>query len=149
MRPFCLCAALAAWLAGCGSKPVTVEEFGTRAITLPNGKEIRAEVMTTDVDMQRGMMFRAALAPGRGMLFIHPTPGNYTYYMYQVKIPLDIIFLDPSRRVVEIAPNVPPCQTKASECPTYGGHERAQFVLELGGGEAAKLGLKTGDLLTF
>ena len=42
--------------------------------------------------------------------------------MYQVKIPLDMVWMDKNRRVVEMAENVPPCKTaKASECPTYGG----------------------------
>jgi len=134
---------------GCGPKPVTVEEFGTRLVTLPGGQQIRAEVMVRPEDMARGMMFREELPPGRGMLFVHPRPGQYSYWMYQVKVPLDIIWLDSNRRIVEISANTPPCHSAASECPSYGGAQESQFTLELAGGMAARYGLKVGATLTF
>jgi len=105
--------------------------------------------MTHPVDMTRGMMFRESLAPDRGMLFFHPEPGLYQYWMYQVLIPLDIIWLDNQRRIVEISPQTPPCKTAASQCPHYGGTQRARYVLELAGGMAEKHGLKLGDTLDF
>jgi uncharacterized membrane protein (UPF0127 family) len=136
-------------LASCGQKAVAPDEFRTSLVTLPNGKTVRVEVMTRAEDMARGMMFRESLAPGRGMLFIHPAPGPQRYWMYQVKIPLDIVFIGPDRRIVEISANTPPCTTKASECPTFGGSAPAQFVLELGAGEAARNGLSAGQTVTF
>jgi uncharacterized membrane protein (UPF0127 family) len=123
--------------------------LGTRKVTLPNGQYIRAEEEMDPVDMQKGMMFRDSLARGRGMLFIHQTPGLNPYWMYQVRIPLDIIWMDSSHRIVEISADTPPCQTKASLCPNYGGHQTAQFVLELGGGEARRFGLSVGQALQF
>ncbi len=148
MRLGTLALPLAALL-GCGSKPVTMEEFQTRLVTLPNGQKIRAEVMTHPTDMMRGMMFRDSLAPDRGMLFVHGSPGNYPYWMHQVKIPLDIIWLDANRLIVEISANTPPCLKKASECPSYGGNQKALFILELAGGMAGKYGLRPGDTLSF
>lgn len=135
-------------LAGCGNKQA-IEEYYTQTVTLPNGKEIRAEVVIDRMDIMRGLMFRDSLAPDRGMLFVHGRPDKYTYWMYQVKIPLDIIWMDANRRIVEISANTPPCQTQASKCPHYGGNENALFVLELAGGVAAKHGLQLGDQLTF
>jgi uncharacterized membrane protein (UPF0127 family) len=137
-------------LAGCGgSETESPDVLRTQKVTLPGGQIIRAEVEMTDLDMQKGMMFRDALARGRGMLFIHQTPGLYPYWMYQMKIPLDIIWMDASRRIVEISPDTPACKTKASLCPNYGGHQTAQFVLELGAGEARRLGLSLGQALEF
>jgi uncharacterized membrane protein (UPF0127 family) len=140
---------LALALAGCGPKPVTLEDYNTRLVTLPGGRQIRAEVMATEQDMARGMMFRDSLAPDRGMLFLHQATGNYSYWMFQVRIPLDIIWMDSDHRIVEIAANTPPCKTGASQCPSYGGHFPAHYVLELGGGMAARYGLKIGDTLGF
>ena len=137
-------------LAGCGGPETEgLETLSTRKVTLPNGQQIRAEVEMNDLDMRRGMMFRDSLARGRGMLFIHQTSGLYPYWMYQVRIPLDIVWMDASRRIVEISPDTPPCKTKASLCANYGGHQTAQFVLELGGGEARRLGLSLGQTLEF
>jgi uncharacterized membrane protein (UPF0127 family) len=140
---------LALALAGCGPKTDTLADFGSRLVTLPAGRQIRAEVLINPQDMARGMMFRDSLAPDRGMLFLHAEAGNYPYWMYQVRIPLDIIWMDSERRVVEIAANTPPCKTGPGQCPTYGGHFRAQYVLELAGGMAAKYGIKPGETLEF
>ncbi len=151
MRPVPLLASFAAFLlfAACGEKPLAPDDFGTRFVTLPNGKVIRVEVMSRMEDMARGMMFRDSLPPDRGMLFIHPSPTPQTYWMYQVKIPLDIVFIGPNRRIVEISANTPPCTTKASECPTFGGAAPSQFVIELAAGEAARNGLTPGQTIVF
>jgi uncharacterized membrane protein (UPF0127 family) len=142
-------AVFACALLACGERPETLETFNTRVITLPNGFTVRAEVMMRPEDMMRGMMFRDSLAPERGMLFIHGEAGRYTYYMYQVRIPLDIIWLDADRQIVEMSPNTPPCKTRASECPHYGGKMNALYVLELAGGSIDKHGLRVGQVLRF
>jgi uncharacterized membrane protein (UPF0127 family) len=135
---------------GCGDPETSGPEvLGMRTVKLPNGEQVRAEVEIDAMDMQKGMMFRDSLARGHGMLFVHQKPGLYPYWMYQVRIPLDMIWMDTSHRIVEISADTPPCKTKASLCPNYGGHETAQFVLELGGGEARRSGLSLGQMLEF
>ena len=144
-----LCLAVCLALAGCGERRAGLEDLRTLEVRLPDGATIRAEVLTEPADMARGMMFRDALEPARGMLFVHPASGQYRYWMYQVKIPLDIIWLDSSRRIVEISPQTPPCPGPADRCPSYGGNALARYVLELAGGEAARHGLRLGDTLDF
>jgi hypothetical protein len=144
---FRLVFALCLSLGGCSQRQASYD--GLQPVTLPNGREIRVEVMTRPEDLRRGMMFRDSLAPDRGMLFVHAAPGRYAYYMFQCLIPLDIVWLDASRRIVEISPNTPPCRAEASACPTYGGNYDVLFALELAGGMAEKYGLKVGDTLAF
>lgn len=139
-------------LAACsgGLETIAPGELTTRLVILPDGTRITAESMRKELDMSRGMMFRESLPEDRGMLFTHGAPGRYSYWMYQVKIPLDIIWMDAKGYVVEILPKVPPCPSKsARECPSYGGKEDAQYVLELAAGVAAKHGLRVGDRLQF
>lgn len=137
-------------LSACGEKPSTMEDLRSAEVILPNGTKIIAETMREQIDLTRGMMFRDSLGDGRGMLFINPREGNFAYTMYQVKIPLDIIWMDHVHRIVEIASNTPACPSKAAhECPWYGGHEKAQFVLELNAGAATKNGLRLGDLVNW
>ncbi|HVN05071.1 MAG TPA: DUF192 domain-containing protein [Bryobacteraceae bacterium] len=136
--------------AGCGGPQTTGPDvLRMRTVTLPDGRQIHAEVEIDPIDMQKGMMFRDALPQGHGMLFMHDKPGMYPYWMFQVKIPLDMLWMDAAHRIVEISADTPPCKTKASLCPNYGGHEEAEFVLELGGGEAHRLGLTLGQTLQF
>jgi uncharacterized membrane protein (UPF0127 family) len=136
-------------LVGCGEKRGSLEDLYSRTVTLPGGQQIKVEVLTNPQDMQRGMMFRDSLAPDRGMLFVHPSPGYYPYWMYHVRIPLDMIWLDSEHRIVEISADTPPCKTDPSQCPQFGGNQRAQFVLELAGGMAAKYNLQLGDTISF
>lgn len=133
------------FLAACSEPTTRPEDIGTRLITMPGGQRVRVEVKILAEDIMRGMMFREKLDPDRGMMFLHKPPGKYAYWMYQVKIPLDIIWMDEQGNIVEISPNTPPClQPTASQCPVYGGSQTAQVVLELAGGMAEKYGLKTG-----
>jgi uncharacterized membrane protein (UPF0127 family) len=126
-----------------------MEDLSTRDITLPGGQVIQAESMFDATDMMRGLMFRTSLAPDRGMLFQHRGPGHYPYWMYQTLIPLDMIWMDSSKRIVEIVANAQPCKTPASQCMHYGGNELSQYVLELGGGMAKKYNLHVGDFISF
>jgi len=143
--------ALAAVLAcsGCGKNEDAFKELNTTTVTLPDGREIRAELLTQSAAMVRGMMYRDALPQGRGLLFVHEKPGSYSYWMPNTKAPLDIIFMDANRQIVEISADTPPCTTKPADCPVYGGHQIEQFVLELRAGEARRLGLHEGQRLGF
>jgi uncharacterized membrane protein (UPF0127 family) len=135
---------------GCDSSPDACPDvLKARIVTLPAGQKICAEMEVTPQDMQKGMMFRDSLPRGHGMLFIHDAPGLYPYWMFQCKIPLDMLWMDPQHKIVEISAGTPPCRDAADKCPNYGGHQQAQFVLELGGGEAQRLGLKLGQSLDF
>ena len=137
-------------LAACQPKrEISIDDLTAREVTLPGGQVIETQVMIDQKDQARGMMFRESLAPDHGMLFLHKAMGTYAYWMYQVKIPLDIVWMDEQRRIVEIAADTPPCLTAAHDCPTYGGHKSAKYVLELAGGMAKKYGLREGQYVGF
>lgn len=142
---------MAAFLSACGEKPTTMQDLTAAEVTLPNGTKILAESMRDRVDMVRGLMFRESLAADRGMLFFHGGDDHFPYFTYQYKIPVDMLWIDRDRRIVEIVPDAKPCPvgTAASACPIYGGHETARFVLQVNAGFAAKQGLKVGERLDF
>jgi uncharacterized membrane protein (UPF0127 family) len=132
--------------AGPAMKP---EDYNTVPVRLPNGKVIRAEQLTQPEEITRGMMFREDLPEDRGMLFYYGKPGHYPYWMYQVKVPLDIIWLDSARRVVEVVHQAPPCPGPPEKCPAYGGAFEAQYVLELRAGAARANGVRPGAQIEF
>jgi uncharacterized protein len=139
----------AVMLASCGEKSATIDDLHSTDLTLPGGQMIHAQTMATQWDRARGMAFHDSLEPGHGMLFLHETPGAYSYWMYQHYIPLDMIWMDGGRNIVEIVENAQPCKTVASKCPQYGGGKTALYVLELGGGMVQKYHLKIGDRITW
>ena len=136
-------------LAGCASKPEPSSDIASRNVTLPDGAVIAAELKITPRQQEMGMMFRTELAHDRGMLFVNAQPQRGAYWMHNCNFPLDIVFIGPDRRVVEIAENAAPCHTEPAQCPTYGGHALYQFVLEINGGDGAKHGVKDGALIAF
>ena len=139
---------LVASLVSCSST-ATYADINTRDVKLPGGQVIQAETVSTSLQRAKGLMFRTSLAPDHGMLFVHREPGFYSYFMFQHEIPLDIVWIDAGRIIVEIIENAPPCRTKASECPHYGGAKVAHYVLELAGGMARKYELREGQRIEF
>ena len=112
------------------------------------GERFEVEVADDDAERARGLMFRDALAPGHGMLFIHDRQEPQAYWMKNTKIPLDILYFDNELRLVGQQRNVPPCSA-GDRCPPYPSHRPARYVLELNAGQAARLGLESGATLTL
>jgi uncharacterized protein len=125
------------------AKPVV---SGPRVI-LPDGFVVNIEIADDEELRAQGLMYRDHLAPGAGMLFFFPQEGEYPFWMKNTRIPLDIIWVRADRRIAHVKHEVPPCHVP--DCPSYPPNAIAKYVLELTGGEAAKHGLKAGDLLRF
>lgn len=98
------------------------------------------EIAATRAEQQRGLMFRKALAPDRGMLFIYNRPQPAAYWMKNTLIPLDIIYIQPDGRILSIVRNARP----HDETPLSSGG-LVLGVLEIAGGRAAQLGVLPGD----
>jgi YVTN family beta-propeller protein len=96
-------------------------------------------------ESMRGLMFRIHLPWNAGMLFPYSNEEPRTFWMKNTLIPLDMIFVDSSSKIVEIKENVPPCEQEV--CPTYPSIEPAQYVLEVNAGFVKDKGVKLGDQL--
>jgi len=148
-----LAVALLLGCAGPASRPAASSaqpRLPTTTVVLPNGGEVEAELAMTPEEQAMGMMFRSDLPPDRGMLFVGDRATPRSFWMYQCLIPLDIIWLDGGRRIVEIVHDAPPCRdSDPGRCPSYGGTANSVYVLELAAGQAAAQGLKPGDRLEF
>jgi uncharacterized membrane protein (UPF0127 family) len=106
----------------------------------------RVYVADTPDERSQGLMFVQDLPQEYGMLFIFPGEGNYSFWMKNTLIPLDIIWIDKDLKVVSVVGNVQPCQ--AEPCPTYLGGN-AKYVLEVNGGAANRTGLVPGTQMLF
>jgi uncharacterized membrane protein (UPF0127 family) len=67
--------------------------------------------------------------------------------MKNCKFPIDVVWLDEERKVVHVAPAVPPC--KADPCPVYEPLRRALYVVEMNAGRARREKVGLGALLDF
>jgi uncharacterized membrane protein (UPF0127 family) len=109
------------------------------------GNCFKVEVVKTEADRERGLMFRKNLAGDAGMFFIFDKASIYPFWMKNTLIPLDMIWLNQAKEVVFIAQNASPC--REDPCSNITPDQPAQYVLELNAGQVAKLGLKIGDKL--
>ncbi|MGB3291430.1 MAG: DUF192 domain-containing protein [Phormidesmis sp.] len=111
------------------------------------GETFELEVTETPQERSLGLMFRSALPDHRGMLFSFDPPRPTSFWMKDVPVPLDMVFLR-SGVVIAIAPSAPPCADLP--CPTYGSSgELIDQVIELRGGRAAEIGLQPGDTVNI
>lgn len=61
-----------------------------------------AEVASTADERAEGLMYRDAVPDGTGMLFVFPDNQVRSFWMANTYVPLDIAYLDPSFRIVDI-----------------------------------------------
>jgi uncharacterized membrane protein (UPF0127 family) len=111
------------------------------------GHCVLAELAATPKTLTRGLMSREKLPEKRGMLFVFPRPDFWHFWMKNTMIPLDIIWIDTSRRIVSIAFDAQPCLTEP--CIEYIPTDKALYVLEVASGVAKKWNLKSRDRLIF
>lgn len=107
-------------------------------------QHLQIEIADDDYQRETGLMYRDNLEENQGMLFIFEDEQPRGFYMKNTKIPLDLIFLDSARVIVNISKNAKPnsLETIESQVP-------AQFVLEVNAGLAQRWNLKVGDRLIF
>jgi uncharacterized membrane protein (UPF0127 family) len=65
--------------------------------------ELRVEVADNPTARTRGLMYRAALAPDAGMLFVWPSPRQLAFWMKNTGMDLDIGFFDAQGRLLNVA----------------------------------------------
>ena len=122
---------------------------GLVAVTTPQGTVIMAELADTAEERARGLMFRASLEKNRGMLFTFAEPQQWSFWMKNTRISLDIIWMDGRKRIVHVERRVPICNRTDDGCPQYQPNENALYVLELAAGSAEALKLERGAMLRF
>jgi hypothetical protein len=107
------------------------------------GKKIKAEVVRTEAEKARGLMFRQKLGKNEGMLFVYEKEERLSFWMKNTPLPLSIAFLDKSGLIVDIQDMVPfSLQTRVSAFP-------AQYALEVNQGWFQANGVAIGDSVAF
>ncbi|HEY0213761.1 MAG TPA: DUF192 domain-containing protein [Paenirhodobacter sp.] len=102
------------------------------------------EVADDAEERAQGLMNRADLPRGSGMLFIYPTEMPVAFWMRNTLIPLDMLFIDGAGRIVSIHSMAVPLD----ETPIPSGAP-ARFVLEINGGLARRMRLEPGMVLSY
>ena len=135
-------------LAGVGYCVWTVaNQMNKKYTTVDIGKgTFRAEVADTDETRARGLGGRQELGKSEGMLFVAEKDGDIPMWMKDMRIPIDIIWLDANKKVVyvkrDVWPDNEPHEVHHTPVP-------ARYVLELPAGSAKEHGIKPGVTARF
>lgn len=109
-------------------------------VTATGRHAFTVEIAETSQQRAQGLMFRRSLAPDNGMLFLYPSPQVISMWMKNTYIPLDMIFLDKTGKVVSVHQRAVPESLRAIT-----SEYAASAVLEVPGGTAERLGVEKGD----
>jgi uncharacterized protein len=113
--------------------------------SLNNSKvKIDIQIANSDFDRELGLMFRKQMDENKGMLFIFPVEERQSFWMRNTFIPLDMIFVNSSKKIVTIHRNT---QTLSDQ--SYPSTAPAQFVLEVNGGYCSRHNINEGDKINF
>lgn len=129
-------------LLACGASPAAradaldpVEIATRKGVVL-----IEVEVARTEQQRATGLMNRKSLPERQGMLFDFGTDQMVYMWMKNTFIPLDMLFIRADGSIARIEENTTPFSER-----TISSGEPVRAVIEIGGGEARKLGIASGD----
>jgi uncharacterized protein len=122
---------------------------GSKASFTPvkiGSKTVNAEIADTFVKQVKGLMGRKSLAEDQGMLFVFASSGVRKFWMFNTSIPLDMIWINSSKKIIYIEKNAQPCLIN---CTSYGPDKDAKYVLEVNGNYTTKNKISLGDAVSF
>jgi uncharacterized protein len=119
-------------------RPKTEVTLGSRSFSVTTA--------LTEEDRQTGLSGVNKLGPNEGLLMVYPLSSEWGIWMKDMKIPIDIVWLDQNKSVVHIVMDAAP---ELGESKTFTPNKPALYVLEVAAGTVASSSIKIGDRATF
>lgn len=133
--------------AAAAAEPVAAEP-ARRELTLVTqaGKRftLQVEIADTDAEKRQGLMFRDKLEEKHGMLFLYQPAREVGIWMKNTLLPLDVIFIDVTGRIIKIDPDAVPLSEESLRST-----RPVRAVLEINGGMTGFLGIAVGDRVVY
>jgi len=104
------------------------------------------EVVISNAARIQGLSGRQSLHRGHGMLFIFDNIAKQSMWMFDMRIPLDIVWLNENMEVVHLSKNCTPCPSQHN-CPVHTSKYKVKYAIEMTAGEATNFGFELGKQL--
>jgi uncharacterized membrane protein (UPF0127 family) len=111
--------------------------------------EITFETASNPEEKRIGLMNRTSLEQNHGMIFVYDQAEIRNFWMKNTLIPLDIIFLDSQKSVINIEKAYPEPDTPDSELERYSSDAPAQYVIEVNQNFTDRNSIEPGDTVEF
>jgi uncharacterized protein len=105
---------------------------------------VTVEVVATEAKIEKGLMYRRHLPPDRGMLFLMGGEKQWTFWMRNTLISLDMIFINKDMTVSGIVENAEPMTESLRKVDRV-----SSYVLEVNGGWSRSAGVVAGAAVRF
>ena len=135
--------------------PTATPDQSSQSISGPLVKvgdtDFLVELALTAEQQIQGLSGREVIGPGAGMLFVYEHESRYTFWMKEMRFPIDIVWIGADCKVVDVTLEAPPPEPGQSldQLPRYSPDTPAQYVLEINAGESAAGGINPGDPVEF
>jgi uncharacterized protein len=116
------------------------ENFTAKVIV--NGQAFDVELAKTPEQKEKGLSNVKSLDQNYGMLFLFDKPTSLTFWMKDMRFPIDIIFIN-GNTITSVAHSAPPPTSPDAQLPLYSGE--GDKVLEINAGLSKKYNIKKGD----
>jgi uncharacterized membrane protein (UPF0127 family) len=112
---------------------------------------VTAELARTPEERTQGLSGRSALPDDAGMLFVFPNEQQPTFWMKDMRFPLDVVWISGDKHVVAVTEQIPPPApgTPDGALPLYSPTAPVLYTLEVNGGLVKQLGIHAGDPVAF
>lgn len=130
------------------TSPFTLNSSTWKTIQVDTQKKISVEVVVNISEKRKGLGGRSHLDRGKGMLFIYDKIEEQVFWMKDMLIPIDIIWIRKGK-VVHIEHSVPPPSpmVKNASLTRYGKGVYSDMVLELPAGYAREISLSKDSFI--
>jgi uncharacterized protein len=109
------------------------------------GAEITYELADIESERSKGLSGRLSLSQKEGMLFVFDSPDMYSFWMKDMKFPIDFIWIDENRQVIGFLENISP----NTYPETFSPPSPVKYVLEVNSGFVEKFGITVGMKVGF
>lgn len=94
-----------------------------------NEKEYCVEIAKDTLARAKGLMGREKMPEDEGMLFVFEENQNLSFWMMNTLMPLDLLFFDADKKLVDYKNDFQPCRSLI--CETYDTKSKAKYVVEV------------------
>jgi len=120
----------------------------SKAAVSVNGFKLIADLAVTQDQQIKGLAIRNDVNESEGMLIVFQHPSRQSFWMKDMKFPIDIIWLNANRSVVYIVSNLEPCPVRGY-CPGYLPDSDSLYVLETSAGFSQRHNVRVGTQIQF
>jgi uncharacterized membrane protein (UPF0127 family) len=110
-----------------------MQRYETKTIRI-NKKSFGALIADTYIKRMLGLMFRNRLGRSECMLFVFSRTGKHKIWMYNMRFPIDVLWLDVDYKIVDMEKQLKPCSS-IPECKESCPRAPAKYIIELNSGE--------------